>query len=256
MICLNCNAQGHAFRSCNKPVRSYGVIAYQKTAMKKLNYLLIRRRNTIGFTDFLRGKYKTYGKIDMDKVKTLIEEMTEHEKNHLVNADFDTLWDSLWMNHASGIYLNEKGKARNMFNKIDVKSLIRKTGRSRYLEQEYGFPKGRKNLNESPVECAIREFKEETGLHDDDFRLSIFFNPISENFIGSDKVKYSHFYYLAEIVRDLDIKNLNRNARYLEEVDHIGLYDYNQSYKLIRDYDVQKKYTLTKVNDWVMRNLR
>ena len=254
-VCLNCDRVGHRFRSCNKPVRSYGIIAYKqdKNNMKNIKYLLIRRRNTIGFTDFLRGKYKTFNVIDMSKVKTLIEEMTNIEKQQILNENFDTLWDTLWMNHNSGIYLNEKEKARTMFNKIDIKSLLRESTSSKYEEQEYGFPKGRKNLYESPVECAIREFKEETGLHDDDFRLSIFFNPVSENFIGSDKIKYSHFYYLAEIIRDIDISVLNNNAQYLEEVDHIGMYDYSTSYKLFRDYHVQKKFTLMKVNEWLSK---
>lgn len=246
IICLNCNKPGHAFRTCNKPIRSYGIIAYKKTK-SGLKFLMIRRRNTIGYIDFLRGKYKLYNKINIEKVKCMIGEMTDKEKLDLLTLDFDTIWDQLWLNHSSGIYLNEKEKCRKIFNMLDVKRLIKDSGKSRYFEQEYGFPKGRKNMNESPTECAIREFKEETCLKDDDFKLCVFFNPILENFIGSDNVKYSHYYYLAEITRDIDLEDIEKNTKYLEEVSKIGLYSYQEAYKLIRDYDVQKKHVLTKV---------
>ena len=33
-----------------------------------------------------------------------------------------------------------------------------------YFEQEWSFPKGRRNFNEFDLDCAIREFEEETNL--------------------------------------------------------------------------------------------
>jgi 8-oxo-dGTP pyrophosphatase MutT (NUDIX family) len=31
------------------------------------------------------------------------------------------------------------------------------------MEPEWGFPKGRRNYNEKDIDCALREFSEETG---------------------------------------------------------------------------------------------
>lgn len=222
IVCLNCDKAGHSFKTCNRPIRSYGIIAY-KRVNNDIKFLLIRRRNTIGYIDFLRGKYRRYNNINMNKVKCMIGEMTDEEKNNLITMEFDEIWNELWINHSSSIFLNEKERARKKFNSLDVKTLIKNSGKSRYTEQEYGFPKGRKNINESPSECAIREFKEETSLHDDDFKLSVFFNPVVENFIGSDNVKYSHYYYLAEITRDIDFDKLKKNIKYLEEVSKIEI---------------------------------
>ena len=41
-----------------------------------------------------------------------------------------------------------------------------------YNYPEWGFPKGRKNENETNLDCAKREFIEETGLSNDDFIFS------------------------------------------------------------------------------------
>ena len=32
-------------------------------------------------------------------------------------------------------------------------------------EPEWGFPKGRRNFNETDLNCALREFNEETGIN-------------------------------------------------------------------------------------------
>ena len=33
-----------------------------------------------------------------------------------------------------------------------------------YIEKDWGFPKGRRNLRESDYDCALREFEEETDI--------------------------------------------------------------------------------------------
>ena len=33
-----------------------------------------------------------------------------------------------------------------------------------YESPEWGFPKGRRNMHESDLDCAKREFEEETGI--------------------------------------------------------------------------------------------
>ena len=52
------------------------------------------------------------------------------------------------------------------FNNItyNLDSIIEETyGESDWTEQEWGFPKGRRNFQEKDYDCAIREFTEETG---------------------------------------------------------------------------------------------
>ena len=45
-----------------------------------------------------------------------------------------------------------------------MKSLIDESNKnSNWIEPEWEVPKGRRNLNESDIDCALREFTEETG---------------------------------------------------------------------------------------------
>ena len=52
--CNNCGNEGHLYRQCKLPVLSYGVLLF--TNDKKL--LMIQRKDSISYIEFLRGKYK------------------------------------------------------------------------------------------------------------------------------------------------------------------------------------------------------
>ena len=55
-ICNNCGKQGHLFHQCKLPITSYGIILF-RTSDKGIQYLMIRRKDSFGYIDFLRGKY-------------------------------------------------------------------------------------------------------------------------------------------------------------------------------------------------------
>jgi 8-oxo-dGTP pyrophosphatase MutT (NUDIX family) len=241
LICLNCDKRGHAFKNCVLPIRSYGIIAYKEIEGEK-KFLLIQRKDTIGKTDFIRGKYKVNGVIDYNKLRCLIEEMTDEEKYEILNTDKELLWKKLWLDHSIGIFRNEKYKAMKMFEEIDYKAMLLESIPSRYTENEWGFPKGRKNLSENGIECATREFLEETGLSKDDFVLRFKSPQLIENFTASDGVSYTHVYYLAQIKSHVDLEIQVKNTIFKQEVKDLGFFSYNKAYKMFRDYDTQKRH--------------
>ena len=61
IICNNCGKQGHQFHQCKLPITSYGIILF-RPSLKGTQYLMIRRKHTLGFVDFIRGKYSIYNK--------------------------------------------------------------------------------------------------------------------------------------------------------------------------------------------------
>ena len=61
---------------------------------------------------------------------------------------------------------------------------------TKWMEPEWGFPKGRRNPHETDITCASREFQEETGLYRQDFTIIQNTYPISETFFGSNQVHY------------------------------------------------------------------
>ena len=57
-ICNNCGIQGHMFFSCKRPIMSFGIICYRVNPKNmKIEYLMIRRKDSLGYVEFLRGKY-------------------------------------------------------------------------------------------------------------------------------------------------------------------------------------------------------
>ena len=52
--CCNCGKTGHLYRKCLSPIISLGG-HISKIRKDQLKYLLIQRRDTLGFVEFMRG---------------------------------------------------------------------------------------------------------------------------------------------------------------------------------------------------------
>jgi 8-oxo-dGTP pyrophosphatase MutT (NUDIX family) len=91
--CNNCGKHGHSFNNCKVPITSFGIIAFRKSPTGVFEYLMIRRKDTLGYVDFMRGKYSIYNK---DYIMNMIKQMTEKEKDGLLYSPFDILWHNLW----------------------------------------------------------------------------------------------------------------------------------------------------------------
>ena len=71
-FCTNCGKIGHLYHSCKKPITSLGVICFRKNK-NRFEYLMICRKDSLGYVDFLRGKYPIHYKF---YIQNLINEMT------------------------------------------------------------------------------------------------------------------------------------------------------------------------------------
>ena len=75
-FCGNCGNLGHTYKMCHYPITSCGVILFKNNKEKVVNiedkyrFLLIQRKDTLGFIEFLRGKYKEN---DIKYITRLIE---------------------------------------------------------------------------------------------------------------------------------------------------------------------------------------
>ena len=115
-------------------------------------------------------------------IRNLFDEMTITEKTYLLNNTFQDIWNNLWGDFSGVQYANEEKISNNKFNSIkegvylydntyyNLKSLIHNSKTS-WMEPEWGFPKGRRNYLENDLDCAIREFTEETGLLNKCFKI-------------------------------------------------------------------------------------
>ena len=263
IICQNCGEKGHHVKECINPKTSLGIILYKKNK-DKYEYLMICRRNTIGFVEFIRGKY-VYS--DIDYIKNLFNVMTNSEIRLIKEKSFEYLWEYLWMdnkfNNKNTVKLKKNyDSAYEKFNKIkngykidntiiDIEYLC-KNKTNFYEEQEWGFPKGRRLFNETNFIAAMREFREETQINNDNIRVLSNTKTFNEEYKSYDNVYYKNIYYLAEYIGNDNIGIDEKNKEQYSEVSNIGFYIFENAINNIRDYNSDKKNILNSVNEYLI----
>lgn len=248
-FCNNCGNKGHIFYQCKQPITSVGIIVYRLNQGIR-EYLLIRRKDSIGYVEFMRGKYNIYSKIYLENI---ISEMTQEEKERILTSDFSTLWKNLWGNDVNTQYRGEEKNSRDKFETLkygvltnekeySLESLINES-KGKWLETEWGFPKGRHNNQEKDLLCALREFEEETGYSRLSINIIQNLMPFEEIFTGSNYKSYKHKYYVAYM------ENVNESQMSYQdtEVSKMEWKPYDEAIQLIRSYNLEKKEVLTRV---------
>ena len=240
-FCNNCGKTGHSYNQCSKPITSLGVITFNKN-IHSLKYLLICRKDSLGYVEFIRGKYPLYNK---DYIQNIINEMTIKEKNDLLTKNFKQLRQELWGDYYGVQYRTEEKSSLDKFNQIkegihlfddtffNLQSLIQ-SSTTNWIEPEWGFPKGRRNFQENDLQCAVREFTEETGFPKN--KISIIKNliPFDEIFTGSNFKSYKHRYFLAYS------KYKEENKFQKSEVSKLNWMTLDDAVKAIRPYNLER----------------
>ena len=256
LYCGNCGKYGHIYRKCLAPIISTGIILFKKED-NILKYLLVRRKDTLGFVEFMRGKYNLENIVYINK---LFKIMTHEERKFIINRDFDYLWNKLWMKQDNKQYHNEYDSSKRKFNilkegfknKDDLISLetLNSNNILLWYEPEWGFPKGRRNLKETNRDCAIREFEEETGISYNEYNIIYQIEPLDELFSGSNNIRYKHIYYVAmakdNINNNFHIDKTNFNQ--VSEISNIKWHSFAECNDVIRCYNVEKKNVLEKLH--------
>ena len=250
--CSNCGKSGHGYHQCKMPIISMGIIAFTVDVSNNYNFLMICRRDTLGFMDFMRGKYSIYNK---DYISNLLKEMTVSEKKRLLEKDFQTLWKELWCDTAS-YYKSEETISRDKFNAL-TSGIITSTGSytleelikesintsTDWEEAEWGFPKGRRNFNEKDIDCAMREFTEETGYDYKCLQNIENIQQYEEIFMGSNHRSYKHKYF---VMRWDNVDN-SKKVHDKSEVSKVEWKTYSEALACIRPYNLEKKRLLQHV---------
>ena len=255
--CLNCNNKGHTFRYCKYPINSYGILAYKNDTDKppglenlnsEIKYLFIQRKDTIGFIDFVRGKYKREERDE--SIKLLVEEMTENEKTKLINMSFNDIWNDMWLNKKSSMFLNEKTKAEDKFKKLDIKKIITGSCPSGVSDTDFGIPKGRKMKNETFLACAIREFQEETGYTKNEINV-LDIPPLVETFYGTNTVAYRHVYFIAEILTTREPVINKNNILQIGEIKNIKWFTFKECINILQSFHHTKRTIMYQARDLI-----
>ncbi len=260
LFCNNCGKTGHAYNTCKSPITSIGLIVFRYAETGEgIQYLMIRRRDSFGFVDFVRGKYPVQNE---EYVKRIIDEMTLEEKDRILTEPFESLWKGLWGDYSNNQYKSEEiqsyEKYRILKNGIkhkdereyNLQKIVSNSATS-WKETEWGFPKGRRNYHEKDVSCALRECLEETGYEIPPSNVIHNIVPYEETYMGSDMKCYKHKYYLAF----LDGRHCQMKSHDRMEVSEMKWMSYDECVASMRPYNLEKKHIIKKVHS-VLENCK
>jgi len=252
--CNNCGRPGHLFHQCKLPITSYGIILFRPSESGP-EYLMIRRKDSFGYIDFMRGKYNPG---NLEQLQNIVNEMSVSEKERLLMESFETLWKQMWGENTSSQYRSEEMSSQKKFElirngimvdgeQVTLKDLIERSSTS-WKETEWEFPKGRKNYQEKDLACALREFEEETGYSQEDIKVVENLMPFEEIFIGSNYKSYKHKYYLAYM--DNTTKNDETSLENYQktEVSKLEWKPLDKCLESIRPYNLEKKNLIVNIN--------
>ena len=284
--CNNCGKCGHLFSSCVVPITSLGIIACRKkptpssnvieaaseldaniidgavltadankmSSNNQFEYLMIQRIDSFGYIEFMRGKYSIH---NYGYLRNIIDEMTVQEKQNILTKPFDELWVSLWGEYSGLQYRGEQQLSKNKY--LQLKNGIKWDGANYNLESliasstthwemaEWGFPKGRRNHQEKDLDCAFREFSEETGYNKECLNQIFNILPYEEIFIGSNVKCYKNKYFLCYMNANSEL-SCSRGYQ-TSEVKNMKWLSYDECMSIIRPYNIEKKNMLTSINN-------
>jgi 8-oxo-dGTP pyrophosphatase MutT (NUDIX family) len=231
--CRNCGVNGHLYKDCIHPIMSFGIICY-KIENGIIKYIMLQRKDSLSFMEFVRGKYTTD---DIIYIKQLINCMTENEKYMLLNHSFDEIWNYTWCQNSQSSfkhtkeYIDSKQKFEFLINSSAIQNILSNLSKTSVLEQEWGFPKGRKKLKETDIDCAVREFCEETQLTDDDIMIHDKILPFQEIFFGTNNILYKHVYYIAKLIKETSNVYLDNSC--IEQIREVRALQWFTCYEVL-----------------------
>jgi 8-oxo-dGTP pyrophosphatase MutT (NUDIX family) len=258
-VCNNCGKQGHLFHQCKLPITSYGIILF-RSSEQGIKYLMIRRKDSFGYIDLLRGKYIQH---NVDQLQNIFNEMSVGERDKIKVNNFETLWKQMWGDVPQGSqYRSEEFASQKKFDTLrngiqislsDPKEIVSLEtlidgSTTTWDETEWEFPKGRRNFLEKDLDCAIREFEEETGFLKKDLTIIENVVPFEEIFIGSNHKSYKHKYFLAYMDTNKNVEPETLCNYQQSEVSKIEWKSLEECLESIRPYNLEKKQLIININ--------
>lgn len=137
---------------------SHGIITYV-SVQKNTHFLLAQRRNSFSFIQLLRFSHR----LTNEEIISKINLITPEEAIRLLTYPFEEIWEDLYIDKTNKTFVTERHRARQNYEKIKTQFCEHlNSPKSNFCE--WGIPKGRRKYQESGIECALREWEEETNI--------------------------------------------------------------------------------------------
>ena len=198
---------------------SHGIIVCRKCPTTGVpQVLMVKARYSYAFANFVHGHY---GGTDPSVILPLLSNMTIEERLLINTLVFDHMWYRIWLCIKPELYMKKKNKFMTLWMRDDgaaLRGLLLRAQGSPPIQ--WGFPKGKPSGRYEPsVNCALREFKEETGLPYTSlsvmpgFRRQVSFTHL--------RIRYTTVLYMALMIRDLPLALRIKNMDQVSEVSDI-----------------------------------
>jgi len=244
ILCNNCKKYGHYYYKCTLPIISYGVILFKYGSNGDINFLISQRKNSFGFIDFIKGNYNITNTFH---IQNLINEMSNDEKYNIVNKTYEDInkiyYNNKKYNDLSYKKFNSLTHGIGTCNNITLRDIVNNSN-TNWNTPEWEFPKGRRNFKERDLDCALREFNEETGIYLHDINIIENILPFEEKFIGSNYKSYKYKYFLAFYNSPL---NADLTKFQTNEIGDLKWKSLSQCLESIRTYNLEKKQLINNV---------
>jgi len=177
-----------------EPVMSYGIVLCKITE-DSIYYFVCRRRTTVEFSEVVKcGPRK-------DRLYHYFSNMTPKERKLLTTVPHEKLWNDLLLEERDMFY-DTKIRVQEIFKSYEgvLEKLIDLT-QSNTTTPPFEFTKGRLNalLDKTLLGTAVRELKEEAGIHIKGPFDLIEDVMISDAYKGTDNLAYQTNYYVIRV---------------------------------------------------------
>lgn len=266
------------FKYSRQVKHSAGIILFRKSIPPAI--LMVQKRCTYEFTDFVLGKYNPQNKNNLYR---LFNNMTFHEKMDILSGDFRYIWYKAFLedvcenmdfnkvyskymsdNFQDGIIdklykpcINNNTFTKRMNSKYTVtlfkkytefisnkyfKSILMTViNNSNTAEPTWEIPKGRIEEGEFPMDCAMREIEEETNIKPRQYYLFSHEKPLMYS-IEHPNVVWSTQYFFAMAKKDIPVSISFKNVDQVNEVSRVSWMTLEEIYNI----DKSKNKTLHK----------
>lgn len=217
---------------------SFGIALMRISNTGEPEVLVVNKRCTYAFLMFIFGKYNeceiarrfakrradesASGKISDDNIIELFNKMTLDEKLVIMTHDYLRMWYHFYLTERTDAhYYKHRAKFEQTFMQDGGRRLNDLLRKSKINGAEiWEIPKGRRDdAKETDLNCAIREFREETRIEKNKYKLHSD-KTLQVTFI-SDNVKYVYKYYVAFATAEINTHVHVSNATTLSEIKEI-----------------------------------
>jgi 8-oxo-dGTP pyrophosphatase MutT (NUDIX family) len=159
----------------------------------------MNKRCTYAFEMFVYGKYNSS---DSAAIIAVLSGTTIDEKHDILSMNFMQIWYRLNLNspRRTANFHFARNKFDTTFGQDEGKRLRDLVSKAGHARRVWEIPKGRKlNKAEPDIHCAVREFREETGIDKRHYRI---FPGATRSYSHDDMgTKYTNTYFLAVVDR-------------------------------------------------------